>query len=177
MIFQIPLWRGRRANMNYCNLNIFPLWEYLRGLFRCKNTSLPVLEPPPPHKKNHATQRWCLSLNTLGKNMQCKDDIQETGLLLARRPLLPPFLRSHLNVQGSHITHSFHCFHVCAFPDTYTATTLSWCVERFHAVSAVIARVNCSKESLCSCTKTGLNTNWSSPSCFTLTSFTSECIL
>lgn len=133
--------------------------------------------PPPPHKKNHATQRWCLSLNTLGKNMQCKDDIQETGLLLARRPLLPPFLRSHLNVQGSHITHSFHCFHVCAFPDTYTATTLSWCVERFHAVSAVIARVNCSKESLRSCTKTGLNTNWSSPSCFTLTSFTSECIL
>lgn len=128
-------------------------------------------------QKKHATQRWCLSLNTLGENMRCKDDIQATGLLLARRPFLPPFLRSHLNVQGSQITHSFHCFHVRALPDTYTATTLSWCVERFHAVSAVIARVNCSKESLCSCTKTGLNTNWSSPSCFTLTSFTSECIL
>lgn len=164
--------------MNYCNLHIIPLWEYLRDLFRSKNTSLRVLEKKQTKNQTNKTcQRWCLSLNTLGENMRYKDDIQETGLLLERRSLLPPFLRSHLNVQGSQITHSLHCFHVRAFLDTYTATTLSWCVERFHAVSAVIARVNCSKEPLCSCTKTGLNTNWSSPSCFMLTSFTSECIL
>lgn len=43
---------------------------------------------------------------------------------------------------------SFECSGLSNFMYFWIVTALSWCIDRFHSVSTVIAGVNCSKESL-----------------------------
>lgn len=116
------------------------------------------------HSPSQVIKKTCHSaimfnsyLSILGITIQYKHDFKETGLL--QSPFL--LLRSHLNVQGFQVKQRFYFSYLHFW--TYTVQqffTLSWCIRRFHAV---MARVNCSKESLCSY--------------ILLQSCTSECIL